>query len=421
MKKIVAVCTVLLCLVFTAQAQEADTLAAYNADELFSKGREAAFAGDREKGRVYLLKALEKIPGYTEVRIFTSRTYLWDDQPEKAKDLLKPLLDTQPDHLEAIKVMFDAAWWNDDSETALQWAEKGLRNNASDKELLTKKAQALGGLKRFDEALATLDVVLMRNPGDKAAGELLNSFKVARRVNALTVSADYDFFTKTFGNASLYSLQYSRRTSLGSIIARVNESNRFGTIGWQAEIDAYPSITKGVYTYLNYGFSPTSLFPEHRAGGELYVSLPKAFESSAGFRYLYFSEAINVLMYTGTVGKYYKNLWFSARVFLTPGAGISSSLGLQVRRYFADPNHFIGLSGSYGFSPDFRNLQSNDGLSTTEIYKLKACRVGASYQKPVSTRWVLAADTGYSRQELLFDMGEFVGIWSVGLRARYSF
>lgn len=403
-------------------AQQADTLAAYDSDELFSRGRKASFDGNRTVGRVYLQKALEKSPNYADVRIFLARTYLWDDMPDQARETLQPLLVSEPNNLDAAKVMFDAAFWNDDPATALEWANKGLTTQPSDKEMMTKKAQALGDLERYDEAMAVLDVLLQRFPGDKTILGLWNSFDVARKVNSLTASADYDFYTDIFGTASMYSLQYGRKTGLGSVLLRVNEANRFGTNGWQVEADAYPSIAKGLYAYLNYGYSPTALFPDHRVGAELYASLPWAFEASGGIRYLYFGPGSDVLMYTGTLGKYHRNLWFSARVFITPDpAGASRSLQLQVRRYFADPAHFVGLLGGFGFSPDFRNLQSNDGLSTTDIYRLKSNRVAATYQRPVGKSWQLAGDFGYGNQEYLFDVGSYIGIWTLSVRVRYAF
>lgn len=402
--------------------QQADTLAAYNAEELFAKGRVASFAGDTEKGRLYLSKALEQSPDYTDIEVFLARTHLWDNEPEKAARAIAALLAKSPDNLDAMGVMTDAAFQQSDWETALQWIDKGLKKNGTDKALLIKKVQALQALERFDEGADVLDVLLQRFPGDKELLDLQAGLNSQRKVNSVMASANYDFFSEVFGNAATYSLQYGRKTSLGTVFGRVNQSNRFDTQGWQAEVDLYPTIARGVYAYLNYGYSPTALFPAHRAGGEIYASLPLAFEASGGFRYLYFNASSDVLMYTASLGKYYKNLWFSARVFVTPTASLTTtSLALQARRYFADPNHFIGLSGGFGFSPDFRNLQSNDGLSTTEIYRLKSDRVALTYQKPIGQSWQLAGDIGYGRQELVFDAGNYVQIWSVNVRARYSF
>ena len=400
-----------------------DSLAVYDPDQLFAKGRDAAFAGDREKGRIYLQKALEKAPGYTDVVVFLARTYLWDEMKEKAEEVLKPLLRKDPDNAEAIKVMFDAAYWSHADHEALQWAEKGLRKNATDKELLLKRAQALGALERLDDAVNVLEGLLQRFPGDEEILRLWNNFKGNLNRNTLTAMVNYDFYTsEQFGNASLYSLQYGRRSPLGSVFLRGNQSNRFDITGWQAEIDLYPTLGKKMYGYLNYGYSPSPLFPKHRAGAELYRNLPAAFEASAGFRYLYFSPEANVLMYTATLGKYIKSYWLSARAFVTPdGSGTSTSALFQARRYFSNATHFLGISGGFGFSPEFRNLQSNEGLSTREIYRLKSNRVGLMYQHPFNSSWQLTGTFDYARQEFIFDTGNYVGIWSAGVWVRYSF
>lgn len=416
--------TGLICVLNCVCAQSgSDSLSGYDPDELFAKGRDAAFAGDRERGRIYLRKALEKAPEYADVVVFLARTYLWDEMKEKAEEVLKPLLQKDPDNAEAVKVMFDAAFWSHNNHEALQWAEKGLRKNGTDKELLIKRAQALGALERFDDAVNVLDGLLQRFPGDEEVLQIWNDFKASLNRNTLTAMATYDFYTsEQFGNASLYSLQYGRRTSLGSVFLRGNQSNRFDITGWQAEIDLYPTLGKKMYGYLNYGYSPSPLFPKHRAGAELYRNLPSAFEASAGFRYLYFSPESNVMMYTATLGKYIKSYWLSARAYITPdGTGTSISALFQARRYFSNASHFLGISGGFGFSPEFRNLQSNEGLSTREIYRLKSNRVALMYQHPLNSSWQLTGTFDYARQEFIFDTGNYVGIWSAGVWVRYSF
>ncbi len=425
LKRVTAGFIILIALIPMAQArQPADSLVSIDPDDLFAKGREAAFAGDREKGRTYLLQALEIAPDYTDVRIFLARTYLWDEMKAKAEETVQPLLEKDPDNAEAILVMFDAAFWNKDNHSALQWAEKGLRKNATNKELLIKRAKALGALERFDDAVTVLDGLLQRFPGDNEVLQLRNDFKGNLKSNTLTALTTQDFYTdEAFGNASLYSLQYGRRTGAGAFFARVNQSQRFGSSGWQGEVEAYPTLGKKLYGYINYGYSSSSLFPEHRAGAEAYANLPHAFEASAGMRYLYYSSGADVVMYTITVGKYFGSYWLSGRIFVTPGdaTGVSTSALLQARRYFSNANHFLGISGGFGFSPELRNLLSNDGLSTQEIYRLKSSRFGLMYQHPLNSSWQLTGTFDYVRQEFIFDTGNYVGIWSAGLWLRYSF
>ena len=58
-------------------------------------------------------------------------------------------------------------------------------------------------------------------------------------------------------------------------------------------MDAYPSLSKKTYMYLNVGYSDsyktgTFVFPKYRAGISIYRSLPKSFEAEIGARLLNF-------------------------------------------------------------------------------------------------------------------------------------
>lgn len=152
----------------------------------------------------------------------------------------------------------------------------------------------------------------------------------------------------------LGSIALSRRTAAGSVIARVNVADRFGATGAQVEVDAYPRLRTGTYLYLNAGYSASSVFPEWRSGGELFQSLPQAWEASAGYRQLRFGGT-PVTLFTGSVGKYAGDYWISLRPYLRfKDSGTSASAGLTVRRYGADGDHYIGATISAGSSPTDR-------------------------------------------------------------------
>src|SRR5690606_18462539 len=105
---------------------------------------------------------------------------------------------------------------------------------------------------------------------------------------------------------------------------------RFGSTGSQLEVDMYPTISQGFYAYLNFGVSNSYLYPEIRYGAELYKSLPKGFEASLGFRSLKYSETTNI--YTGSIGWYTGNSYFSFRPYVTPGEPKASMSGTLTYR-----------------------------------------------------------------------------------------
>lgn len=204
-------------------------------------------------------------------------------------------------------------------------------------------------------ALNASDFIMFQFPNQKAV-DLDKMFKRARDLafqgdrKEAKVKYGYDHFNRgeeDFGPWHLASFDLSKKLKWGTVIGRINYANRnFTSIsksGPQFEIDLYPKITKGFYAYVNGGYSSSSVFPKYRFGGELYKSLPSGFEISAGARYLDFSTA-KVLIYTGNLGKYYKNYLFSLRPFVTSKtSGIDISGILLIRKYQNNPRNYISL------------------------------------------------------------------------------
>jgi len=217
-------------------------------------------------------------------------------------------------------------------------------------------------------------------------------------------------------------LQLSRRTPYGSLFARVNYGYRFLTKGTQGEIDFYPKIKSGIYGYLNYGYSQSDIFPRHRAGAELYGRLMASTEGSLGIRYLYFGPTSTVTIYTGSLGLYKGNYYFSLRPYITPNStSFSRSIGLLVRRYFNDADTYISLKGSVGFTPDERSVILSTGENGKDIYFLKSQNLGVGWQYAATTQFVFTLTFDATHQELSFSPGEYVYDYSLSTGIKYIF
>jgi YaiO family outer membrane protein len=175
----------------------------------------------------------------------------------------------------------------------------------------------------------------------------------------------------------------------------LNYANRFKTNGIQYELDAYPRISHTFYTYLNVGYSnDVGVFPGYRAGFSLYANLPKSFEADAGFRYLYFSS--NTWIYTGSIGKYFKNYWFNLRSYLIPGSNkLSHSHNLAVRYYYGGIDDYFTLVVGTGISADdpINNIQLNNN------YNLKSGKISIGYRQSFQKLNVIFFDATYILQE----------------------
>jgi len=219
-------------------------------------------------------------------------------------------------------------------------------------------------------------------------------------------------------------VQLSRHTKvLGTVIARLNFANRFGKQGTQFEMDAYPSIRKGMYAYINAGYSKNSLFPLTRFGFELYQKLPKGFEISGGFRYLNFDsisalkfDSSAVIIFTGSIGKYYGNYWFSVRPYLTPGKqGLSKSVSLSIRKYFSRPENYLSLAMGTGYSPDNRLKE----LYQTGNYYLQSQSISIDCQQLISKRFLMVCGIAFANEENY--PGIFRNRYSMNIGLNYIF
>jgi len=230
-------------------------------------------------------------------------------------------------------------------------------------------------------------------------------------LNAFSLDYEYEDFDQNFESWQLLAVELSHRFGFGSVIGRVNDAERFGSHGDQVEIDAYPSLGKGTYAYLNVGHSNDSIFPRWRGGAEIYRTLPHSFEASLGFRRLLFSSS-DITLYTGSVGKYKGNYWISLRPYIsTSDSGTSSSGTLTVRRYFADADTYIGFDAGYGEGPEPDIIQQ-------EVARLRSLNGRISSHWKIRPTVVLLGRVGYRDQEFLFGHRRSV-FAAVGIEKRF--
>ncbi len=372
-----------------------------SSDELFQMARKAAFDDDNyPAARTLCKQALQKSPNYTDISVFLGRLYLYDDMYDSAHIVLESLYQRSPQSLEVLGSLFDMEYWSDNTPKALEYANAGLVIDNRNEEFLLKRAKALSDLEQYKQAKLTIDSLLIINPKNNDALLFAERLKRKASKDNVTVSYDTDIFDTTFEPWQFVSTSYRHSFKKVSVIGRVNYANRFSTNALQYEVDAYPDVTKKMYAYVSAAYSNYSLFPNYRFGFSLYRSLPKAFEVDLGFRYLQFSDA--TIIYTGALGKYYKDYWFSLRTFITPGnTGISQSLFLTTRRYFSSADHHLSLIVGVGASPDeaTRDLFLLDKRSSLQAQKLRL-----EYQYGFKNNILINLRAGYENQEYFPDL-----------------
>jgi YaiO family outer membrane protein len=260
------------------------------------------------------------------------------------------------------------------------------------------------------------------NPSGKEVVALMESIKSRSALNGIGVTYAFDRFSDIYDLMHYGSLQLSRRTSYGSIFARLNYTDRFHFDGTQMELDLYPRIANGVYAYFNYGYSESTLFPKHRVGAELYSKLPSSFEGSVGMRYLSFDPSSPIAIYTGSLGYYFGNYWISFRPYVIPhDVAVSNSASITLRNFIGDGETYVSIRAGAGYSADERSMQSSAGFAGKDVFYLKSQTIGVGWQQSMSATTLLLMSFDIVSQELSFSPGNYITMYScsIGIRTRF--
>lgn len=399
-----------------------------DADSAFFSARTLALNKNYSKARIKCYELLHDFPDYYDARVLIGRTFAWENQYDSARfEINKVLIKTN--YFDAIDAMIDVETWSGNETKALYYCDMGQRYFPNNEKFSLKKARLLIQMNEVNLAQREILHILELNPGNKEARKLLSEVKNARILNKISVQYSLEYYNEPWIRKwNLMNLEYSRQTRLGAVAARMylgdvvldGESLFEKNTAMQYELEAYPVISEKNYAYLNYGYSPGDLFPEHRVGAELYQKLLNTFEISAGFRYLQFRTAENlkndVFIYTGTVGKYFQNYWFSFRPYLNSGSnGLSQSYYLTVRRYLSIKDNFVSLELGSGNSPD----DPLDYAANFETFKLNMKKIQLSWHQLISSRWIIYIIGAYQNEE--YTAGSSRNIYSAKLQLGYHF
>ena len=370
-----------------------------NLESLFKRARDLYYNENYGQARRILQKILEKKPNYYEVRTFLGRTYAWEKQYDNARtELSRVLIEKENDH-DALSALFDVEFWTESYSVAGDYLKVALGYYPNSTDLLVKKAKLQIRLEEKDEAALTLRRVLDLNPGNKEAIRMMNSLEGRRLNNFIRVGFTADRF-KEKDVQQLAVAEYGKYFSFGSLALRGNFADKFGKNGFQYELESYAHVTRITYVDLLFGYSDLTIFPEIKYLAEVYQKLPAGFELSAGFRYLRFTKGTTI--YTGSLGNYYKDYYFSVRTFITPKNDIINSVSVSkssitvigtIRSYFGDADNYLGIRASRGRSPD-------ETLSLDVATYLPSYSFGAEIQRNAFGRWLMKVDITYSKENI---------------------
>lgn len=381
-------------------------------DELFDKARQLAFNKQRQEAREVCRVILEKNPDYFDARILLGRLHSWDGNYELARKELQRVVEARPGYADARDALIDAEIWSDNPREALRLCDEGLDREPNNETFHYKRGRALNDLNNRNEAIAATKKALEINPEYQEAKLLLGRLKGSETLYRAKVEYSYDAYDRTFDPWQQVSVSLSRYLPFGSLTGRINHAQRFGEAATQFEVDSYPRIRKGTYAYVNVGFSSSSIFPKVRYGAEVYQKLPAGFDASIGFRRLHFTST-NVMIYTGSVGKYYGNYLFQFHPFITPSSvGSSVSGNFVIRRYFEDAENYATLSFGAGTAPDQK-------YTSLDLIRLYSQKISLDGRKALSKGTSVIGYFGFANQALKFGGQRKSYSFSFGIEKRF--
>ena len=295
-----------------------------------------AFSGEYESAAADARKLVNAFPLYGDARILLGRILAWQKDYAQAAAVIDTLLKTEPDNADALAARRDISLWSKERSTVTT----DLRTGYS-----------------FD---------YFTEP-------------YTRFWQVFTVGAGHKF---NWGPAAAY-------VNIGNLITDA-ETNLEAT-EVQFELEAYPTLSKKNYAYLDYAYSPGTYFPTHRAAVEIWQVLPAGFAVSAGLNYYYFDR--NIFITLASVEKYLGKFWLSGKVYVYfKDDGPTSSFYLNVRRYFNDFN-YLQLTLGTGTAPDEPfDIQS-------DIMRLSAQSARLTYNFAINEKFTVRLGAGYSREE----------------------
>lgn len=398
--------------------------------EAYTEAYELAYEGQHSSARNILIKALDENPTDQEARSLLASTYSWSGHYDKARsEFNKITSDNKGDEkvwIAAIKNELYA----ERHATALGLANKALTNLDGNREIERLRKMALKGIANStypDLGWHNQESQITTSPSKGKNKPAIAAEAIQRRANTqeverhrIGINNSFTVFNERYDPMVYSSIQLRYAMKVGNLIPRINYSNRLGQHGVQYDIDFYPRFLKRFYAYLNYGFSNAEIYPNHKFGGDVYVSLPAAIEFSAGGRHI-ITQTQEITAITNSLGHYRGNYYFSLRSFITPRPdGLTRVSGnLLVRKYLKDAENFMGLTVGMGISPELQQIVAGDQLLAETLFYVESQRLRLEYQftgKKVPN--IYRANLGLLRQELASESGKF--FWGVSAGLTYE-
>jgi len=390
-----------------------------NTDLIFKLANEAYQNSDFQRSLELTLRGLDLAPDYHDIRLLQIRNYWAIGNFSAADKDLYFLLENAPNYEGLNDLVLQRINRFDDKHQALDFINRVEKIYPGEMSLQVKKAQIYSEMKQPKEA-RTLAMDLLRRE-DLTSGDryLLATILRETITNEIGINYQYIGFSDDYTVSDPWhsvSGEFQHNFGRTATLARATYSERGSSNGTLYELEAYPVLTKKLYTFINVGFSNGELFPDMRGSLSVFYNFARIFEGEIGGRVQKYNEDS---FYTGILGLtlYHQKFYFNARTFLGPVVNDQMVQNYQgnVRYYYSDPDNYIFLRIGNGISPDERILSTQ----TLDNPLLEAYYGTLGINFSMGIHHFVQAGAGVLIEDITGDTKGIQSIGSIGYRYRF--
>jgi YaiO family outer membrane protein len=354
-----------------------------------------------EKNIQRALLAKKIAPNYLDYYLLLGHNHDLLNNKDSARFYYQYYIEKTTSNEDAFIYLINLELAKENYEVAEKIIDQAILQHPEDRIFQKKKIALYQLQKEYKKEYKYVKTLKERYPNDDEINQAL--FTIQSKINADIVGANYSFtaFDRSgYGPWHLGSIQYLRSRSWGSLIGRINYTNRFSdgvttAEGKQFEAESYFFTGKTNYSFVNLAYSPDTVFPKFQFGYSFYQSLKKGWEADLGLRYIKTETAAIKTLVLG-VGKYIGAYWINFRSYLYNNQNnYDPSFSLTTRYYFETKYDYISVTAGYGTSPDERTTIGQ----YEQRVSLNSYRIGAGYYKLFNNRYITGIQTTLNNQE----------------------
>lgn len=319
---------------------------------------------------------------YTETLMASGNAYQRNNAPDSALRAFKQVLAINKRDSLALLYSINILSSQQQSDSALTYANEGIRYYPNSTAFIQKRANLLESDKQYAAAALAADslIKLDGSASNSDYADYLRSKTLKNQFGLFYLNSNYDYSSSKYNIATLEYRHFYKR---GSWAGRVNYAGRAQGTGLMGEAELYYTHTPKLYSFAFAGYSNEVVFPRIRAGYSIFKTFKGDVEAELGARYLD-ADSAQVISGVASIAKTFaKDFYINFRAYIiSDSSELYQSYNLTLRHYMNRQQDYIAVTAGLGTSPDDRSRL----IQFPKLAGLLTRSVGAGYQKMIKYR-----------------------------------